>query len=861
VGVPEVTNRLYGIETHRRLAKSTLAILISCSGLLVIASELANASTAGIHHFSGTPELTHSLTTTNLGFSALPSPVRVADSRPGATDPATYSGGTLGPGGTLTVDMPPADVPAGAGAVVAQLTAIDPSASGYLSVFPAGGANPGTANANFGSGQTVGNLITVSLGTDPQDGSPAVTVYNGSSGITDFTLDLYGYYAPQSSSSGDPYVPITPVRIFDTRAGSSEPGQGETLTHGGKVEVPVTGIDGVPLSGVSAIVVNIAVTNTTADSYIQAYATGSPPSSSTPTVNQNWVAGETLSTKAIIGVGSDDTITIANDEGNVDVIVDLDGYFGTPGGSGDLFTPLSEPIRLTDTRPNGVSEGMSVTALVAEANGVPANAVAGVLNVADLATSANFLTVYPAGSSIPLDADVNYVPGDGNDIVDNAAYATTGLGGRVDVYNGASMNEPVNIVVDEFGYFAPPLAPPTTATTTSSTSPTTTTSTTTTSPTTTSTTSPNTPITPPGNGDTSSGLSAAAIEQVDYEANWILESQFADGAIAQAPPPSWVTSVYIDPYTANYAAIGLSRAASITGNVAYAQASWQWLQWYANDEQPGTGFASDATLPFPFVSGDTPTSLGSEDSTDAYAGTFLLAAYDTMEADPDMVQLQSLSNGIAGAIQAIQETQQPDGLTWATPSYQVAYLMDNAEAHAGLLGAASLEMALNDSALATQTYEDASLMESGIQSLWNPVTESFDWAATENTAELTNWSYLYPDAAEQAWAAGLGVATPAQEAELMSEIAINVAAWDDPTATAYFRGTSSQGVAQSAVGYWPEIGWGFDTVGDSSAGSQGAETIEAAAAVTQNAWPFSTGNSGQLIILLTDGPTLAPAQS
>jgi len=396
--------------------------------------------------------------TTSLGFTPLASPVRIADTRSGATDPSKYAGDTLCPGGSLTVDIPAGDVPPAASAIVAQLSAVTPTSGGFLSVYPAGTPVPGTSNVNFVAGQDVGNLVTVALGTDATNGSLAVSVLNGPAGTTgpdtDMTLDLYGYYAPQSAGSGDPYVPLTPARIFDTRQGSGQPGQGQTLTNGGSVQVPVLGLGGVPSSGVSAVVVNIGVTNTTAPSFIQGYPTGSPPSSSTPTVDQNWVGGETLSTKAIIGVGSGGSITLANHDANVDVVVDVDGYFGAPGASGALLNVLPTPVRLADTRPGGVAGGASYSVAVAGTQGVPATATAGVLDVIDLATQGNFLTVYPAGQSAPFAADVNYVSADTDTIVANAAFGTIGSSGSVDVYNGPSTTTSANIVVDEFGYFS-----------------------------------------------------------------------------------------------------------------------------------------------------------------------------------------------------------------------------------------------------------------------------------------------------------------------------------------------------------------------------------------------------------------------
>jgi len=292
----------------------------------------------------------------------------------------------------------------------------------------------------------------------------------------------------------------------------------------------------------------------------------------------------------------------------------------------------------------------------------------------------------------------------------------------------------------------------------------------------------------------------------------------------------------------------------VTGNAAYGQASWDWLHWYATNEQPSTGFVFDATMSFPFIGGEASTSLGSMDSSDAYAGTFLLAAYDTSIADPDVAALDNLAPGISGAVNAIEETQQPDGLTWATPTYQMAYLMDNTEAHAGLLGAARLEVLLNDPAAAASDEASASRMEAGIQSLWNPATDSFDWADTASGAQATIWSDLYPDAAEQAWAVGLGAATPAQASDLMSEVANQEPQWDNPTASAAFEGSSS-----STVGYWPGIGWGFDVAGQTASAQTGAASIGVATSAAQNAWPYTTQDAGQMIVLLSGGPTLPPS--
>ena len=442
-------------DTHRRVGKERRH-RFSVKATTFLVSLLTTAGfAAGFAVAPASAATAHALATTNLGYTPLTSPVRIADTRSGATSPATYAGKTLAQGTSLTVDIPAtAGVPSNAGAVVVNVAAIAPAAAGFLAVYPGGSSNPGTANVVFSAGQNVDNLVTVGLGPDAATGAAqSFTVYDGPSsngGNVDFAADLEGYYAPQTSSSGAAFVGLTPARIFDSRASS-----GPTLTNGGSDNVPVTGVGGVPANA-SAVVLNLAVTNATSSSFVYAYPTGSAPT--TPVANQNFLAGETLSSKVIVGVGTGGAITVANHAGNVDIVADVDGYFTPAGASGSLFNALATPMRLTDTRPSTLAGGSSTAATV---SGV--GATAGVLNVTDIyeATSGgNYLTVYPTGTNAPLAADVNFSTGDTYNIVANASYALTGPSSSVSILNGPASAGPAAVVVDEFGYFAPQAAAP-----------------------------------------------------------------------------------------------------------------------------------------------------------------------------------------------------------------------------------------------------------------------------------------------------------------------------------------------------------------------------------------------------------------
>src|SRR5436190_17001699 len=106
---------------------------------------------------------------------------------------------------------------------------------------------------------------------------------------------------------------------------------------------------------------------------------------------------------------------------------------------------------------------------------------------------------------------------------------------------------------------------------------------------------------------------ATVATDVAAEADWIMSARLPDGAIA-----NYVDQQAVWPYLSNFAAMGLARATQFTGRTEFAAASWRWLHWYQAHEN-GTGFVTDYK-----ISGGSPVSTGDMDSTDAYAGTFLL---------------------------------------------------------------------------------------------------------------------------------------------------------------------------------------------------------------------------------------------
>jgi len=149
-------------------------------------------------------------------FTPLTAPARVLDSRPlgdtvdgqheriGAQ--AAFSVVTLDVGGR-------AGVPAGAGAVVLNVTVTDARSDGFATVFPPGGTVPNASNLNFRTGETVPNSVITRIGSDG-------TICVFASAGTHLIVDVAGYL---TSTVGVPTAPGCPGPASLPRAGVDRP--------------------------------------------------------------------------------------------------------------------------------------------------------------------------------------------------------------------------------------------------------------------------------------------------------------------------------------------------------------------------------------------------------------------------------------------------------------------------------------------------------------------------------------------------------------------------------------------------------------------------------------------------------------
>jgi hypothetical protein len=238
---------------------------------------------------------------TGNGFTPV-SPSRIKDTRSGLGGPL----GAIGPGAIHTLRVVGTGVPAGVDSVVLNVTAVDPTSQGYLTVYPADQAQPNSSNLNFIAGRVIPNLVISKVSA-----SGDVNIYNAF-GSTHVVADVYGYFA----AGGDRFVSLSPARIFDVR-------NTEAFAPGETREVQVAGAGGVP-SGATAVVANVTAVDPTSAGYLTIFPADQPnPGSS----NLNFTEGRTIPNTVIVKLSPDGKLRVFNAFGSTGVIVDVAGYF------------------------------------------------------------------------------------------------------------------------------------------------------------------------------------------------------------------------------------------------------------------------------------------------------------------------------------------------------------------------------------------------------------------------------------------------------------------------------------------------------------------------------------------------------
>jgi len=241
-------------------------------------------------------------------------PQRLLDTRIGMGAPK----GAVPNGGTVKLAVALGDTylpPAGEmTAAAVNITVVNATNGGFVTAYADGASRPGTSNVNFGKGQIVSNNAVVPVAAD---GQIDLTAALGTRASVDLVVDIVGYYSASPNYATTAFVPLAPSRVFDSR----QDGQGQ-LANGVEYDLNL----GQWAMPVSAVEMNVTVTNTRSAGYLNLYTYGA----ATPgTSNTNWTAGQTVAKGASVTPSeSNGWIAIYNASGGgTDVILDVSGYF------------------------------------------------------------------------------------------------------------------------------------------------------------------------------------------------------------------------------------------------------------------------------------------------------------------------------------------------------------------------------------------------------------------------------------------------------------------------------------------------------------------------------------------------------
>ncbi len=209
-----------------------------------------------------------------------------------------------------------ASLPAGATAVVLNLTSVDATQASFITAWPDGTAQPLASSLNPEAGPVSSNLVVVPLGADG-----AVNLVNAL-GRLDLVADLAGWFDATPTPTTGHLVPLSPARLLDTRYGTGSPG-GPVGPNSG-IALQVTGRGGVPASGVSAVVLNLTAVDNTTNSFVTVYPNGAArPLAS----NLNPIAGRITSNLVTVPVGTNGQILLFNAFGSTDLVADVFGWY------------------------------------------------------------------------------------------------------------------------------------------------------------------------------------------------------------------------------------------------------------------------------------------------------------------------------------------------------------------------------------------------------------------------------------------------------------------------------------------------------------------------------------------------------
>jgi hypothetical protein len=321
-------------------------------------------------------------------------------------------------------------VPVGAKAVAINVTGVNATADGYVTVWDCTTPRPTASSLNLSATPLIeswdrdahAKLVVTNLSAR---GTVCLFTQSG----TDLVADLQGYFPAASG-----YAPITVTRVVDTRDTG-------VVAAGGTLRLAVAGPGHALPADTGAVVMNVTGLGAPANGFVTVWdCNGAVPGTS----NLNLAVGQVDSTLVVSKVGATGEVCLFSSSGG-HLVVDVGGSFprslvGTCPSGAKCFVPL-DPKRVLDTR-TGVKPVAGQIVHIPLAS-TPLTAVLTITGID--ATHRGFVTAWDCVSQ-PFASNLNMEQGQG---AENVVIIPTSPTGEVCIYTQAG----AHFVVDLSGAF------------------------------------------------------------------------------------------------------------------------------------------------------------------------------------------------------------------------------------------------------------------------------------------------------------------------------------------------------------------------------------------------------------------------
>jgi len=162
------------------------------------------------------------------------------------------------------------------------------------------------------------------------------------------TLGAGGLISVGASNDTSSLVPITPTRVLDTRSGDRV-GSLDVAGASDPYRLKLTGSNGVPTSGVTAVSLNVTAVETQTNDYggfLSVYPCASVSSTKPDVSNMNFGSGQTIANAVTVPVSTDGHICLYV-YGTAHVLVDVNGFYtSATAGAVDAYTKAETDTKL-----------------------------------------------------------------------------------------------------------------------------------------------------------------------------------------------------------------------------------------------------------------------------------------------------------------------------------------------------------------------------------------------------------------------------------------------------------------------------------------------------------------------------------